>query len=186
MARLGSRAILQPLQRERPNDMLPETLPGIRPVIAGFSWIEEGKVAGMRRPGSLNPLAEDLAKLRMAGVGAIVSLTEIALNEHHTDQADMMVCRVPIPDFHAPSLTDLNQIVRFIQQSLEDNRPVAVHCTAGLGRTGTVLACWLVSQGTSPGNAVFTISSKRPGSIETAEQEQTVFDYADSISDPSV
>lgn len=186
MARPGSRAIPQPPQRDRPNDTFPETLAENGPVIAGFSWIEEGNVAGMRRPGSLHPLAEDLAKLRMVGVGAIVSLTEIALNEHHTDQADMTVLRVPIPDFHAPTLSDINQVVRFIHQSLEDNRSVVVHCTAGLGRTGTVLACWLVSQGTSPGNAIFAIRSRRPGSIETTEQEQTVFDYANSISDPLV
>ena len=135
----------------------------------------------MRRPGSLYPLAQDLADLKEAGIRAIVSLTEIALDELLLVQSGMTYLRVPIPDFHPPTLSDIKQVVSFTKSSLATGRAVVIHCTAGLGRTGTMLACWLVSQGMSSGNAIFRVRSLRPGSIETSEQEQIIFDYADTL-----
>jgi len=61
---------------------------------------------------------------------------------------------------------------------LEKKMGVAVHCTAGLGRTGVVLACHLVTRGMSADNAIARIRRLRPGSIETDEQAIAVDEFA--------
>ena len=53
-----------------------------------------------------------------------------------------------------------------------------IHCAHGKGRTGTVLACYLIKHhNMTAAEAVSKIRMLRPGSIETSEQEQTVFLY---------
>ncbi len=169
------------LRSQRQNDEPPAASLEYRVLLNGFSWVEEGKIAGMRQPGSLYPLARDLADLKDAGVDAIVSLTEISLDQSLLVQFGMTYFRVPILDFHPPTLSDINQVISFTRSSLASEHAVVIHCTAGLGRTGTMLACWLVSEGVSPDNAIFKVRSLRPGSIETSEQEQIIFDYADTL-----
>jgi atypical dual specificity phosphatase len=55
---------------------------------------------------------------------------------------------------------------------------VAVHCGAGLGRTGAVLAAYFVARGMTANNAVGRVRRLRPGSIETDEQAEAVELYA--------
>ncbi|VFV42042.1 dual specificity protein [Lynx pardinus] len=55
---------------------------------------------------------------------------------------------------------------------------VGVHCALGFGRTGTMLACYLVKErGLAAGDAIAEIRRLRPGSIETYEQEKAVFQF---------
>ena len=55
---------------------------------------------------------------------------------------------------------------------------VAVHCGAGLGRTGVIVACYFVAKEMSAKNAVARVRRLRPGSIETEEQEEAVNEFA--------
>jgi atypical dual specificity phosphatase len=55
---------------------------------------------------------------------------------------------------------------------------VNVHCRAGKGRTGTVLAAYFVSKGMSAAEALQRVRELRPGSIETPEQEHAIADLA--------
>jgi protein-tyrosine phosphatase len=55
---------------------------------------------------------------------------------------------------------------------------VAVHCFAGVGRTGTVLAAWMVAQGMEPDAAIEELRALRPGSVETRGQADAVRRFA--------
>ena len=56
---------------------------------------------------------------------------------------------------------------------------VGVHCELGRGRTGTMLACYLVArEGYSGDKAISETRARRKGSIETPQQEQAIKDFA--------
>jgi len=57
-----------------------------------------------------------------------------------------------------------------------------VHCTLGMGRTGTMLACYLVkTTHCDAQQAIDTVRKRRPGSIETERQEQLVQEFSESL-----
>ncbi len=59
---------------------------------------------------------------------------------------------------------------------------VAVHCLWGIGRTGTMLACYLVKeQNLTADQAIDEIRRLRPYSVETYEQEELVHQYFEHL-----
>ena len=87
----------------------------------------------------------------------------------------------PIADMGIPSPRDTLDLCRFILAKVELAEPVAVHCKAGLGRTGTVLACCLVTQGASPEDAVQQLRLVNNYYIQTQAQEMFIRHYADYL-----
>lgn len=85
---------------------------------------------------------------------------------------------LPVPDFAPPSPAQLAAGVSAIRSALDAGERVAVHCGAGLGRTGTLVACSLVSTGLTTDAAIAEVRRRRPGSIETREQEAAVHAFA--------
>jgi len=140
----------------------------------GFTWIDKPHLAGLARPES----AEDLDWLRHQGIEVLVSLTEEPLRRDWVNDAGLLVVHEPVEDMEAPGQEQLDRCVSAISRALESNMGVAVHCTAGLGRTGVVLACNLVTRGMNAQNAMARIRRLRPGSIETDEQAKAVEEYA--------
>src|SRR4029077_11114909 len=61
--------------------------------------------------------------------------------------------RFPIVDLDVPSVARMREILTQIARALEGDAPVYVHCWGGIGRTGTVVGCWLVEGGASGGRA---------------------------------
>jgi atypical dual specificity phosphatase len=134
-------------------------------MLANFSWLVEGKVAGMARPGP-----DDAPLLRLLGVTAVLSLTVRPAE----GLQGFRVCHVPVVDMEAPSLEDLERSVLFLEEVVASGGRAVVHCAAGIGRTGTVLAAFLVAGGATADEAIAAVREGRPGSIETPEQEWAV------------
>ena len=67
-------------------------------------------------------------------------------------------------------------------QHVSLSQAVAVHCTVGMGRSGTMLACYLVkTTHCDAQEAINAVRKKRPGSIETEQQEQLVKEFCESL-----
>lgn len=142
-----------------------------------FSWVIDGKIAGHQAPSS----EQGLIWLKKQGVLALVRMAEkhkSKVSSIQVAQLGLRDCHESVPDFTTPSPAQVNKIVQFITGSLSEGQPVGVSCGAGLGRTGTILACYLVSQGYEAGAAIDEVRAKRPGSIETKSQEDAVKAYA--------
>ncbi|MFM8274635.1 MAG: dual specificity protein phosphatase 23 [Gemmata sp.] len=140
----------------------------------GFSWVDQPRLAALAHPRS----AEDLRWLRRNGIDVLVSLTEDPLPRTWVNDAGLLAVSVPVPDMAAPSDRQLDHIVATIRRANESGMGVAVHCAAGLGRTGTALAAYLVAGGLPARDALRKVCVLRPGSVETSDQERAVEQYA--------
>ena len=146
----------------------------------GFSWVDRPRLAALARPRS----DDDLRWLRRNGIDVLVSLTEDPLPRHWVNDAGLLVVAVPVPDMEPPSDRQLDHIVTTIRKANATGMGAAVHCAAGLGRTGTVLAAYFVAGGLPAREALVKVRDLRPGSVETTEQERAVERYARRLAGP--
>ena len=140
----------------------------------GFSWIDRPHLAALAMPES----STDLAWLRRQGIQVLISLTEHPLPRHWVNDAGLMVVNVPVPDMEPPTDRQLDHLLETIRKANAAGMGVAIHCAAGLGRTGTVLAAYFVASGLTPRAAVEKVRELRPGSVETADQERAIERFA--------
>lgn len=118
--------------------------------------IEAGKLYGGEYPGDRNP---DVAKIRLRhlitlGIRTFVDLTAPAdrmapyeeLLSELEEEAGSPLHRIslPIADMGIPEGVGIMQtILKCIRESSSHAPAVYVHCWGGIGRTGTVVGCWL-------------------------------------------
>jgi atypical dual specificity phosphatase len=140
----------------------------------GFTWIDPPHLAALARPEG----SEDLRWLRRNGIDVLISLTENPLPRSWLNDAGMLAVSVPVPDMSPPTDRQLDHILATIRKANASGMGVAVHCAAGLGRTGTVLAAYFVAGGLAAHEAIRKVRDLRPGSVETAEQERAIERFA--------
>lgn len=147
-----------------------------RPVEAsrGFSWVVPGELAAMPLPGRDRSLEQDAAFLEQEGIRVLVSLTEDPPDGEVLARRAIDQIHIPIQDYTPPTLEQMIEFVAVVEDSVAAGIPVGVHCTAGLGRSGTMAAVYLVAEGASANEAISAVRQLRPGSIETSAQEDAV------------
>lgn len=150
-------------------------------MLANFSFIAEG-VAGSALPGHWGDLSEDLSEAAEEGITAIVTLTERALPAEALEGRGFRYLHLPVVDYRPPTIEQVRAFVKFVDEELAEGGSVLTHCAAGIGRTGTMLAAWLVSQGRSAPEAIQEVRRKRRGSIETYDQEALIARWAAELS----
>ena len=137
-----------------------------------FSWFIEETLAGSGMPTTYDELEWVLKQ----GVKSIVTMTENALPESWVE--DVNYLHVPTTDLTPPDMDKIDTAVDFIHSRINNKEPVMVHCAAGMGRTGTVLACYLVKyQKYSAKDAIEKVRTERPGSIQSEVQELAIQFY---------
>lgn len=129
------------------------------------------------------PSPAELRSLRSQGVDTIISLSLDAPDEVLLRTLRFKHHHFPLPDMSAPDMGFIERFVAILDHELDQGRSVAVHCGAGLGRTGTLIACYFVNEGLSAREAIERVRRSRPGAVESAAQEAAVQRYADYLAD---
>jgi atypical dual specificity phosphatase len=141
---------------------------------AAFSWVERPALAALGYPDS----AEELRWLKAHGIEILLSLTEDPPPRRDVSDAGLLLYHVPVTDMTAPTQEDLDRCVSAIRKAKASGMGVAIHCGAGAGRTGVVLAVYFIDQGATAEEAIRRVRKLRPGSIETDEQLDAVHVFA--------
>lgn len=129
----------------------------IQPINQNLWWVIPGKLAGVRKP-----MAEELTDLQTAGIGAIVSVMDDPSNVDLYQRSEIPHLWLPTKGGTAPSREQIQKLQNFVSSQNELGHAVAVHCTSGKRRTGTMLASYLILAGLSHDEAMQTIQDAKP------------------------
>ena len=134
----------------------------------------------MPKPYSGEWLDDDLKHLSKAGITVIVSLLEIqeacelGLSEEkkYCEINNIKYISFPIPDRCLPdSLTKFSRLSKKIYNLIAEGNGIAVHCRAGIGRSGILTASVLLHAGYGPEEAFNLISKARGTSVPDTEEQ---------------
>ena len=163
-----------------------------KPISASY-WVVPGKLVAGRYPGAYftRETPYQLAQFEAAGVDSFIDLTqddELPRYDQHLAQDTQTHRRFPIRDFDVPRSKEFTkQILDAIDAEIAAGKIVYVHCLGGIGRTGTIIGCWLAQNPSvgAPGSALERLQklwsqcskSAYTSSPDTQEQADYVRDW---------
>lgn len=112
------------------------------------------------------PEEKDLQNLAQAGIKSIVCLLEDNSNIENYNKNGFKNLWLPVADDKAPTFEQVEKLVEFIDEQNKNNNPVAIHCQGGRGRTGTLIASYLIAKGASFEEAMEKIEANQPNAIK--------------------
>jgi len=171
----------------------------------GSYWVLPGQFLAGEYPGAKHPVKarEKLTALLDFGIRHVINLMESDERDRQGDRftpykydlkhiaevrgLPVTIIRFPVPDLGIPPVDIMHAILDDIDRAIDERRPVYLHCLAGIGRTGTVVGCYLIRQGMADGDTVLDrISRLRQCSAthhvvspETHSQRQMIARWSD-------
>lgn len=157
-------------------------------------WVDgpwPGKLALAARPRGGEWLEDEIVRWRRAGANTLFSLltpeeeSELDVGQEAAKARahEMNFLSYPIPDRKVPDCEgDLARALEKLEAELTAGRNVVLHCRQGIGRTGLVAACLLLTKGVDAESAVKLLSAARGMPVpETSEQRRWIDHYAESF-----
>lgn len=147
----------------------------------------EGRLFIMPKP-SGDWLSDDIRALKLEGIGRVVSMLEDSEARELGLVEEAVVCsehgllfdRFAIPDRGIPKPEAFAGKVRAFSDAVKNGDTIAVHCRAGIGRSGLMCACILIRLGADAETAIETVSRARGVAIpDTAEQAAYIRSFRD-------
>jgi atypical dual specificity phosphatase len=134
-------------------------------------WLVAGALMGGEWP------ERHLEWLKGQGISVIVNLTPMPYRDDR-----FRVYEIPIADGRAPAFDQIVHFCRLVDRELARTSRIYVHCVAGCGRTGTMLACYLAyRERLEAGEAVRQVRALRPCAIEGDAQEDAIADWGETL-----
>lgn len=143
----------------------------------GFAWLVPGRLAGAPQPGVVQSMDIDLQALRRCGVTVLITLTERDLPQEPLQQHGLRNLHLPVHDHESPTVAQIQMLLARMSAMLRAGEVLAVHCLAGLGRTGTVLAAWLVREGLTADEALRRVRLIDAQYVQSQAQEDLLYAY---------
>lgn len=148
------------------------------PPADGLRWLVPDRLAGMGRPGTMRELSYDLDALARHDVGYLICLEESAWHFEHYQRMGIEAWHEPIVDMEPPSHEVARALVDALKTRLQDDVICAVHCRAGLGRTGTILAAYLIDEGYSVAQAMGLLRQIHPQYVQSDSQHRFLEEWS--------
>lgn len=151
-------------------------------LLDGFVWVTPGKLAGLSLPGGEFEIDAELAALGRLGITSLVTLTKSDIPAELLSRHGLGGLHLPIRHGEPPTVAQTSMLLIRMQGMLRAGEVLAVHCSDGLGRTGTVLAAWLMrEQGLSAEEVLKRLRQIDPRFVESPEQEAFLRAYEHSF-----
>jgi hypothetical protein len=143
-------------------------------------WVIPGKLLAGEYPGTqliydplLNRKLDYLLErkvsyfLDLTEPGALTPYSETLFQEAGRLGYRVEYHRFPIPDFGVPTRAQMNGLLDMLDTALEAGQAAYVHCWGGIGRTGTLVGCFLVRHGLTGEQALARLAELRAGQADT-------------------
>lgn len=154
-------------------------------------WVNgpwRGRLAVSARPRGGDWLEDEIAAWRGVGLDTVLSLLtpdeeqdlDLSKERQEVQSGGMKFLSLAIPDRQVPaSRSQVTAVLEKLDADLSTGKNVVIHCRQGIGRSGLLAACLLITKGYSAGAAVDAVSAARGVEIpETAQQRRWVDEFA--------
>ena len=151
-----------------------------------FLWLRKGELAGTPRPGLLIELDYDLLALQRVGVTVLVSLTTTPIEPDALAEYGIKGIAFPIKDMGVPTIDMAIELCKQVNELIKQGEAIAMHCKAGIGRTGTMLAAQMIWEGKTALDALETARRIEPRWVQSEAQVVFLEEFSKAVVNSSI